>query len=193
MTATDDIQALHRTIARKKHLWRVALYKSKLPASALRVGLCMVDTFLNRKTGALFPSCASISAECNLPMDTVKDGLLALKMKGLLLSEKTRFDGSPDYFLAIPAALRIGENSPVRSEREEVEIHPSNRWKSTRRTGENPPTNLRTEPGNVTMEHPGRAGSGTPAASLRQAPAGPLAGSADAAEDLFEEQVRRCL
>ncbi|WP_363221248.1 helix-turn-helix domain-containing protein [Mesorhizobium sp.] len=162
------------TVARQPWQWRVLLRKADLPASALKVGLALVDKFLNNADGRCFPSASTLAHECSILVRTVYDGIAALKEVGLLETNR-RFDGSLDFRFLLP---------PVTKKRQ------TQSRKSVSASYENPSLNLNKEPSNLTG--PGRgAGSGAPSAGLRPAPAGPLA-SDGPSDDLFEESKRGC-
>ncbi|WP_442921273.1 helix-turn-helix domain-containing protein [Mesorhizobium sp. ISC11] len=161
-------------VAKQPWRWRVLLRKADLPASAYKVGLALVDKFLNSDDGRCFPSATTLADECSILVRTVYDGIAALKEVGLLETTR-RFDGSLDFRFLLP---------PLTKKRE------SQSRKSVSASYENPLLNLTKELANPTR--PGRsAGSGAPSADLRSAPAGPLA-SDGPSDDLFEESKRGC-
>lgn len=161
----------HMAVAKQPWRWRVLLRKADLPASAYKVGLALVDKFLNSEDGRCFPSASTLADECSILVRTVYDGIAALKEVGLLETNR-RFDGSLDFRFLLP---------PLTKKRE------GQSRKSVSATYENPSLNLNKEPSNLTG--PGRsAGSGAPSADLRSAPAGPLASDDEPSVDLFEEK-----
>lgn len=143
-------------IVEKPWMWREALYKSDLPASALRVGLALVEKFLNRKTGKIFPSLEAIAAECRMPVETVRKGLKALKEFGMISTRKSGFNSSLDYFLNA-ATLVSKEAKGVLA-----------KWSNqTSRSGQNRPVEVGqidhlTLEGNLSIEPDGRCASGSP-------------------------------
>jgi len=119
---TQEIRDGHLAIVQAPWKWREALRRYDLPASALRVGLALIDEFANRETGALFPSFEAIAAATGMPTRTVRSGVDALRGSDLIQTRKSRFDGSLDYFFM----LRTDANLSVR---EGVEVTDSCRTK----------------------------------------------------------------
>ncbi|WP_428428222.1 helix-turn-helix domain-containing protein [Pararhizobium sp.] len=78
----------HLEIAHAPHTWRRWLYRTHLPASGMRVGLALIDKYLNRRTGRCDPSYAKIAEECDLSPRTVRDGVASLVAAGLLSKKK---------------------------------------------------------------------------------------------------------
>ncbi|MCJ9721973.1 hypothetical protein MOV66_07735 [Agrobacterium sp. SHOUNA12C] len=160
---TDDIQDKHMALVEAPWTWRKELRQTDLPASAFRVGLALVDEFLNTKTGALFPSFLAIAEACDLPAETVRKGVKALKSAGLIATKKTKFNGSLCFLLSLPDALRNGQHGPVQDDGETVNMDCTNRAKLTAPNGQNSPDetvnmdhltleyNLRSEPPNITL------------------------------------------
>ncbi|SIQ99022.1 hypothetical protein SAMN05880590_11016 [Rhizobium sp. RU35A] len=85
--------------------WLVGLAVSKLPASALSVGVLLVAKFLNRKSGRCYPSIPKIMATLGRPESTVKDGIRALVGAGLLSVESRGAGKSNEYKLEIDRAF----------------------------------------------------------------------------------------
>jgi hypothetical protein len=136
---SDEIRAQHRYLVKRKHEWRQALRKSGIKgASAYIVGLYLCDDCANSGSAKLYPRVETIAAELNMPVGTVKDAISALKKAGLLYAKKPRFDGPPDYFLALPKHVRTDGLSAVRSGNEQMEAQPTNGRDFSRRTAGRP-------------------------------------------------------
>ncbi|MBO0129924.1 helix-turn-helix domain-containing protein [Agrobacterium burrii] len=115
----------HLALSREPHIWRKTLMASDLPASSFRVALAIVDTFVNRKTGACYPSIETIAATCGLSVSGAKKGLSALREAGLIYTEKRRFNGSNTIILCLPQLDRKDLNGSVRTITEKTETGPS--------------------------------------------------------------------
>ncbi|OCJ38043.1 helix-turn-helix domain-containing protein [Agrobacterium tumefaciens] len=115
----------HLALAREPHIWRKALMASDLPASSFRVALAIVDTFVNRKTGACYPSLETIAATCGLSVSGAKKGISALRDAGLIYTEKRRFNGSNTILLCLSQLDRKDLNGSVRTAVEKTETGPS--------------------------------------------------------------------
>ncbi|MER9014505.1 helix-turn-helix domain-containing protein [Mesorhizobium sp. M0898] len=169
----------HLAVAKKPWRWRALLRRADLPASAYKVGLALVDKFLNNSDGRCFPSASTLADECSILVRTVYDGIAALKEVGLLKTER-RFDGSLDFIFLLP---------PITEKRE----------RQSRKSGSgshgNPGINLDNELPKLTIQDRS-AGSGAPSADLRSSLAslGTLASSSDTFnhDDDFEESKRGC-
>ncbi|MBO0125102.1 helix-turn-helix domain-containing protein [Agrobacterium sp. OT33] len=110
---TDEFKKSNIAIMQTPWIWRAALRRCDLPASALRVGLALIDEFANRENGALFPSFEAIATATGLPVRTVRAGVDALRANGLIHTSKSRFDGSLDYFLLIRSDTNLSvRNAP---------------------------------------------------------------------------------
>lgn len=146
----------NQLIVEKPWIWREALYKSDLPASALRVGLALVEKFMNRATGCVFPSHETIAAECRMSIETVRTGLKALKEFGMITTRKTGFNKSLHYLMHAAVVISRDAKGVV-----------SNWSKLTTRTGQNRPLELvkidhLTFEGNLSKEPEWRSAEPTP-------------------------------
>jgi len=99
----EERSRVHLAIAVRPHTWRRELYRSSLPASALRVGLALVDRYLNRKHGRCDPSHETLAEECGMSVRTVRDGLAALRASGLISTRKQGLQGTLFFYFAIPS------------------------------------------------------------------------------------------
>lgn len=154
----------HLLLSREPHLWRKALMATDLPASSFRVALAIVDTFVNRKTGACYPSLETIATTCGLSVSGAKKGLSALREAGLVHTEKRRFNGSNSILLCLGQSNRMDLNGSVRTGDEQTETgpsivpiqvsreYPNGSHISTRLGPITLEDNLSTEPSNLTSE-----------------------------------------
>ncbi|WP_320202403.1 helix-turn-helix domain-containing protein [Agrobacterium rosae] len=115
----------HLALSQEPHIWRKALMATDLPASSFRVALAIVDIFVNRRTGACFPSLETIAATCRLSVSGAKKGLSALREAGLIFTEKRRFNGSNTILLCLPQLDRKDLDGSVRISTEKTETGPS--------------------------------------------------------------------
>lgn len=144
---------VHMSIAKEPHRWRRILYRSTLPASALRVGLALADKYLNRKDGRCDPSHETLAEECDLPVRTVRDGLSALRDLGLITTRKQGLQGTLFFYFSLPCnAAEIQQVDRVSQSGE----NPSSNVADFRRaSGGDPASNLRvtsdSEPSNTVV------------------------------------------
>ncbi|MGN7829605.1 helix-turn-helix domain-containing protein [Agrobacterium radiobacter] len=124
---------------------------SDLPASSFRVALAIVDTFVNRKTGACFPSLETIAATCGLSVSGAKKGISALRDAGLIYTEKRRFNGSNTILLCLPQLDRKDLSGSVRTAVEKIETGPSIVPIQVPRKNPNG-SHISTHPGPLTLE-----------------------------------------
>lgn len=93
----------HMAVVREPWKWRRALIEPKLPASAYRIALALVEVFLNKRTGQLNPSTGRLMKACGLPERTLRHGLRALKESGFVTEREDHF------YLSIPGK-KLPEN-----------------------------------------------------------------------------------
>ncbi|MBP1856845.1 helix-turn-helix domain-containing protein [Rhizobium herbae] len=156
--------AQHRALSKTPWRWRKGLRQVDLPASALRVGLALTDEFLNASSGRCFPSLEAIAEACAMPLRSARNGIDALRKAGLIQSQKTKFNGSLTYFLALPAHLRSDQNQSVREDDEATKSGHTKGPKSDARSDQNwahevtnsghltSEDNLSIEPSNITPD-----------------------------------------
>ncbi len=155
-TLSDEEQErnrVHMSVAKEPHRWRRVLYRTSLPASALRVGLALADKYLNRKDGRCDPSHETLAEECDLSVRTVRDGLSALRELGLITTRKQGLQGTLFFYFSIPC--NAAEIQQVDSMPQSGENPPSNVANFRRASGGDPASNLRrtseSEPSNTVV------------------------------------------
>jgi len=132
---SDEIRTEHQYLVKHKHEWRLALRKSGIRGeSAYVVGLYLCDERAGNKTGKLYPKVETMAADIGMPVGTVKGAIAALKKAGLLYAKKPRFNGPPDYFLALPSKARKADNPSDRGSNEQLVAKPTDGRDFIRRT-----------------------------------------------------------
>jgi hypothetical protein len=171
--ALDSKAYSHLELARQPHIWRKVLYRTNLPASALRVGLALVDKFVNRGKGRCFPSLATIAEECNLSVRTVRDGIEALRRSGLIVTKKRGLRDTLDFTFCMPskAASYVTDSQHTETAPQCDGFTYSNVTDLRNRDDVNPSGNLRKEP---PKKPPKKEGSGLGPAAHVVASAPPL-------------------
>jgi hypothetical protein len=91
--------------------WRKELYRSDLPASALRVGLALVDQW--GRNEEIFPSFETIAKETGMKQRAVICGVEALHRAGLIATHKAGIRDSLRYMLTSRTYVNASVHSDV--------------------------------------------------------------------------------
>lgn len=106
-----SIQSANATYKAERWRWRKELYKTELPASALRVGLALIDEWGRNKD--IFPSFDTIAEETGMKRRAVICGIEALHDAGLIATHKTGIRDSLRYFLISRSYVFAEDRSDV--------------------------------------------------------------------------------
>lgn len=96
----QDLEA--RRWARRRHDWLDQVFAAHVSDSA-KVVARVISGFVNERYGKAWPSAATIGAKCGKAERTVRRLIAELRTAGFILTKLTRFGGSLEYRLAVPA------------------------------------------------------------------------------------------